>query len=232
MTGKRATAIISAYFGNEYLEGRIENLENQTDPPEIIAVAQKGSACAEILERHSEITTILTDDIPTVYAAWNIGIKAATTPYVTNANTDDRLARNAIKAMADILDKESTYGVVYPDVDIVEEIYGNPVNTFKWIEGGLPELLKGCFVGPMPMWRKSLHDRYGYFDETLEIAGDYEFWLRLASNGVKFYHVRGAPLGAYLDRPNSREHREPLKSLWEANKARMKYRRTNEFKRA
>jgi hypothetical protein len=129
--------------------------------------------------------------------------------------------------MADILDKETTYGVVYPDVAVVNEIGGNPIGEYRWLEGGMKELIRACFVGPMPMWRKSLHDRFGYFDEAYKSAGDYEFWMRLMAGGVKFYHVRGEPLGVYLKRQNSVEHREPLRSLWEANNARMKYRGAN-----
>ena len=223
MSGKRVTAIISAYFAKDYIEGRINNLLDQAERPEIIAIAQNRSYEAEVLCRYPQVETILTDDIPGVYEAWNIGIKASNTPYVTNANCDDRLAPHALKKMADILDKESTYGVVYPDVSIVEQIGGNPIGEYRWKEGGLKDLIKACFLGPMPVWRKSLHDRFGYFDEAYKSAGDYEFWMRLASNGVKFYHVR-ENLGAYLKRDNSVEHREPLRSLWESNRARMKYR--------
>lgn len=88
----------------------------------------------------------------------------------------------------------------------------------------MKDLLKACFIGPMPMWRAKLHKRFGYFDESYRSAGDYELWMRFMSNGVRFYHMRGVPLGAYLKRQNSIEHREPILSLWEANHARLKYR--------
>ena len=209
MTG-RVTAIISAYFAEDYIQGRLENLVSQTEKVDIIAVAQKGSIEAGICARLPQVEIIQTNDIPGVYEAWNIGIKASNTPYVTNANCDDRLAPHALKKMADILDKETTYGVVYPDVSIVEEIGGNPIGEYRWKEGGLDKLIKACFLGPMPMWRVRLHKQFGYFDETYKSAGDYEFWMRLASKGVKFYHVR-EPLGSYLKRQNSVEHREPLR---------------------
>lgn len=228
MSGKRVTAVVSAYYSEKYLEGRIDNLLSQTEKPEITAIAQKGSKDAEILARYPQVITILTDDIPGVYEAWNIGIKAAGGKYITSANSDDRLAPHAIKKMADVLDKETTYSIVYSEVDIVNEIGANPVGRYRWAEGGLPELLKqGCFLGPMPMWRKSLHDRFGYFDESYKSAGDYEFWMRCASNGVKFFKIRDEALGVYLKRQNSVEHREPLRSLWEANNARMRYRGSN-----
>ena len=30
------------------------------------------------------------------------------------------------------------------------------------------------------MWRKSLHDEFGGFDETLTVAADWDFWLKTA----------------------------------------------------
>lgn len=223
MTG-RVSAIISAYHCEGYLRGRIDNLLQQTERPEIIIVCQNGSREHDIACEYEQVIVIATRDIPTIYEAWNIGIKAANGKYVTNANSDDRLKPNALKTMADILDKESTYGLAYADSEIVTEIGGKVAGVYKWIEGGLDELLSGCFIGPMPVWRKNLHDRFGYFDEAYHVAGDYEMWLRFAKNGVKFFHVRGDPLGTYLKRQSSAEHREPLRSLWEANNVRSKYR--------
>jgi glycosyltransferase involved in cell wall biosynthesis len=214
---------VSAYYASAFLEGRIDNLLEQSEQPDIVVICQDGSKEEEICKQF-EITPILTDNIPTIYAAWNMGIKAAKTPYVTNANSDDRLKKDALKIMADVLDKESTYGVVYSDVEVVEQIGGDPVFVYKWIEGGLKELKRGCFIGPMPMWRKSLNEQFGYFDEYFKVCGDYEMWLRFASNGVKFFHVRGEPLGVYLRRGNSAEHREPFRSMWETQKVAGMYR--------
>jgi len=220
----RVTAVISAYKCDKWLEGRITNLLEQDEHPKIIAVAQEESREQPILEKYPDVLKIYTLETPTVYRAWNIGIKAARTEYITNANADDRLYAGSLKKMADILDKEKTYGMVYTDIDVVTEIDGPVRTAFKWMEGGLAELIKGCFLGPMPMWRRKLHDRFGYFDEAYKSAGDYDYWMRLAHGGVKFYHVRDWKAGAYLSHQASVEKREPLLSLWEANNIRMKYR--------
>ena len=37
-----------------------------------------------------------------------------------------------------------------------------------------------------PMWRNSLHDRFGLFDESYHSAGDYEFWVRCAVQQARF----------------------------------------------
>ena len=46
------------------------------------------------------------------------------------------------------------------------------------------------------MWRRSVHDIHGYFDPSFTVAGDYQFWLRLAET-MEFIHL-SKPLGLVL----------------------------------
>lgn len=229
----KVSAIISAYFCEEYLEGRIENLRAQTLRPQIVTVCEWGSPeykIAEELWEEPDVVVAMPDNTtPTIYAAWNEGIKASTGEFVTNANSDDRLASYAIAKLAQELDKRPEAGMVYADVDIVEDLEGGFDSAwregyFRWAEGGHKELLQQCFLGPMPMWRKSLHEKFGYFDPDFRSAGDYEFWLRLSKAGVKFYHLREA-LGIYLRRDDQAEQRFGREGIGasETLTARMRY---------
>jgi len=244
----KVSAIISAYYCEQWIEGRIRNLVQQTLKPEIVVVAQEGSAEHEIADKvfsdeairqvlpgtmfewnHQRTTfqLIETPDTGTIYSAWNLGIKAASGEFVTNANSDDRLAPYAIARLAQELDKRPEVGLVYADVDIVEDLSGGFESAwregyFRWAEGGHKELLQQCFVGPQPMWRRSLHDKYGYFDAEMKSAGDYEFWLRLTSNGVKLHHLREV-LGIYLRRDDQAEQRFAEIGASETLTARMRY---------
>lgn len=218
----KVSAIVSAYYAEQYIEGRLTDLEAQEPCPEIVVIAQIDSVESKSAISR-KITTVDTHDVPTIYDAWNKGIEASSGEYITNANCDDRLYPGALARMAKVLDDKPHIGVVYPDVDIVEKIGGDPAGRFTWAEGNLAKLLQGCFLGPMPMWRRSLHEKHGYFDAEMHIAGDYEFWLRLAAAGVKFQRI-AEPLGAYLKRKNSAEHREKLRAVWETARARGRYR--------
>ena len=142
---------------------------------------------------------------------------------LTNANTDDRLYPSALAKLAAALDVHKKYAVAYADVDVVLELGGAPTGRYEWAEGGIEDLLHGCFLGPMPMWRKSLHTQYGLFDGDMHSAGDYEFWMRIAKAGEKFWHVKEV-CGAYLKRDDSAEHRFKLRSIWEQARAKGRYR--------
>src|SRR5574341_894251 len=168
----KVSAIISAYFCELFLEGRIENLLEQSLKPKIVVVAKDGSPELEIARKYSrdgfeDFVIITTEGVPTVYEAWNEALKFCDTEYVTNANSDDRLYPGALSLLAKTLDKNPDHAVSYFNIDFVKTINGEPVNTSNWLEGGLDELMTGCFLGPMPMWRRSLHEKYGLFDGSL-----------------------------------------------------------------
>jgi hypothetical protein len=199
------SAIVSAYYAKDFIRARLDNLMYQVPRPEVIVVAQLGSLEAEIAKTY-DIMWILTPDIPTIYAAWNMAIKASNCDYITNANCDDHIYSGSYAEMAKVLNDDQSIGLVYGN----ENQTDGKTNILKQRpQGDFGLLTKMCFVGPMPMWRKSLHDKFGYFNESFRVCGDYEFWLRIAANGVKLHHIPRA-LGLYLNRPNSAEHRQRI----------------------
>lgn len=200
------SAIVSAYYAKDFIRDRLDNLMYQNPPVEIIVVAQRDSAEAQIAKSYDDrIIWILTQDIPTIYAAWNMAIKASNCEYITNANCDDHIYAGSYAEMAKVLNDDPTIGVVYGDNNITD---GVRTYLHKRVTGDFHVLKSCCFVGPMPMWRKSLHDKYGLFNENYKVCGDYEFWLRLGMNGVRFHHIPRA-LGLYAKRSASAEHRQP-----------------------
>jgi hypothetical protein len=200
----KVTAIVSAYYAEDYLMDRITNLKAQTAEPDIIVVCQHGSKEHDLVIGCGGVDILTTKDVPTIYDAWNMAISKAQTPYITNANCDDRHYPGALERLANELDMRDRVGVAFSDVDR-QEGYNKPLHWKRVSPGS--SLKQRCFIGPMPMWRRSLHDEHGMFDHTLTVVGDYDFWLRLAANGIEFVYI-GEPLGCYVARSDSLEHRD------------------------
>lgn len=217
MITPKVTAIVSAYYAEQYLEGRICNLLMQSPIPEIVVVCQVGGVEEEIAKQHwsahEDIRIVHTLDIPTIYDAWNQAIRFSTGKYIVNANSDDRFEYDALKDMAKELDLFPDRAMVYGASNVID-IFGKINNIIGNRDGNFDRLKNDYFVGPMPMWRRSLHDKYGWFDETFQVAGDYEFWLRCAKGGEKFYRLPRV-VGTYLKRPDSAEHRQPIVAKYE-----------------
>ncbi|HHH42529.1 MAG TPA: glycosyltransferase, partial [Gammaproteobacteria bacterium] len=143
------------------------------------------------------------------YAAWNRAIAEANGKYLTSANTDDRHVPTAYERMVSELEANPDVALVYADsaVTRVENagIEAAPVEAyFRWPGFDPRHLFSVCYIGPQPMWRRSVHDRYGLFDEEMTVAGDYDFWLRMAGTEI-FRHIPEV-LGLYLAAASSIEH--------------------------
>lgn len=217
------SAIVSAYKTTpSVLAGRIVNLTGRSAIKQIVVVCQHGSVEHDLLIDMAGLTIVTTSGIPTIYKAWNLGIQASTQPLLTNANCDDRLYIKGDQYLADALEQHPECGVVYGNNDISDLVGGLPINRHEWIHGGFEELLRGCFVGPMPVWRKSLHEKYGMFDEEMRTSGDYEFWLRIAAGGTQFFHLERC-VGVFYSHKSTASRREPLRAVWEDARARSRY---------
>ena len=51
----------------------------------------------------------------------------------------------------------------------------------------------------MPLWRKSIHNKIGVFNQEYKFAGDWEMWLRMVESGSKFKRVDGTHGLYYLN---------------------------------
>jgi len=147
--------------------------------------------------------------------------------YITNANTDDRLRSDALEVLARALDENPDIALVYADFFVTQtenQTFDkpNPVGIYRGIDFDREILFDFCFVGPQPMWRREVHEEYGYFDEAFVSAGDYEFWLRI-SQTHKFQRVDEI-LGLYLESPDSLEHSNASQGMQETLAARARYR--------
>jgi hypothetical protein len=74
-----------------------------------------------------------------------------------------------------------------------------PFETYLTIPFNYEILKDRCFIcQPAVFFKRILIDRYGLFDESLNFCMDYEFWLRLGQNNVKFYYLKKKLAGSRL----------------------------------
>lgn len=145
-----------------------------------------------------------------IYDTWNQGIQMSTGEFITNMNCDDRRVPDNLEKMALFLLNNPNISLVYCNSYIInegninwEKIQENPelYKIYIMEEFSKNALLKFNFPHNNPLWRRSLHDKYGYFDTKYKSAGDAEFWLRCASNGATFKKYPNEILGIYYDNP-------------------------------
>ena len=194
------SAIVSTYNAERFIRGKLEDLLAQSIAKhiEIIVIdsgSQQNERCIveEFQKRYKNIRYVRTEQRETIYQAWNRGIRLATGEFLCNANADDRLRADCIETLLQSLRDHPECVLAYSDrIFTVEEnatfekhesagsVHFPPYSRFS--------LLERCNIQTAPLWRRSLHDRFGYFDERYWSAADYEFWLRV-SGFHDMYHV-------------------------------------------
>jgi glycosyltransferase involved in cell wall biosynthesis len=209
------SAIVSTYNSEKFIQGKIIDLLEQTIANNIeIIIVNSGSRQneEEIIKDFlnlPNIQYIKTEKRETVYKAWNRGIKASKGIFITNANTDDRLKKDALEVLSSALIKNPDVALVYadqyysrvPNQTFEEVSSSNKPKLYSFPDYNYFHQLDRCLVCSQPMWRASLHlEDNIWFDEKYEILGDYAFDLKV-SQKYKLLHM-SETLGVFYLSPN------------------------------
>ncbi len=142
----------------------------------------------------------------TIQAAWNRGIGLARAPYLVFLGVDETLYPEALDVLSRELDQNPQVDWVMANsiVTAVEAsgIYKNDLMMYDRTGATKDHTyLETCYLSWVGgMYRKTIHERYGFYDETFRAAGDTEFKNRVLPHiDVKFIPKT---LGVFLNYPD------------------------------
>lgn len=182
----RISIIVAVYNKIQTLQQCLDSIKNQVNCDIELIVIDGGSTdgSVELLAfNHSAINYWISEPDNGVYSAWNKGIKQATGQWICFLGADDFLwSPTAICTIDAALKKAATnISLVYGQIIVLGKDDA-PLYTLgePWCQK-LRERFNQEMAIPHPglMHRGDLFEKYGYFDESLKIAGDYEFLLRV-----------------------------------------------------
>ena len=198
------TLICSTFNSNEWIEGYLESVNNQTFPYFNIHFIDAGSTDGSWLKitnfkfRTGISVKYTLEEGCSVYEAWNIGYQQAETPYCMNYNTDDLLFPTALTTMWEHAKANKDVDVLYSSCFVVSDAtHKEIVGYHNWPEFSKDTLLANCMVGPFPLVKTKSIEK---FNPEFTISGDYEMWLRMDSKGRKFKKIE-EPIGKYYSNP-------------------------------
>ena len=206
------TAIGNPETYQEYFESYLDSILDQHAflQTEHIVVYSEWHKFFDKLSKYSNFKFIKEDKKLGVYNAWNIGIKESTTNYVTNWNIDDIRHPINTKIKYDLLSKNDidvAYNWYVATETLNENFYNIDLNSklvLRYPDNYENCVLENCYAGPDPMWKKTLHDKVGYFDyENFNTIGDWEMWIRFAKLANSKFKLIPEVLCIYRDHPNT-----------------------------
>jgi glycosyltransferase involved in cell wall biosynthesis len=196
----RVSIITSVYNGDQFIESFMADITHQTifGQCEFILInanspGNEEKVIKKYMQRYPNIVYVQLDEDPGIYAVWNLAIKLASADFITNANLDDRRNPDIMRIHAEALENDESVDLVYSNYYLCD-FPNEPFETEKEkqlvnMHEFLPTRMNWCLPDRAPMWRKSMHEKYGYFDETFFSAGDWEFWNRAVCQGSRFKKV-------------------------------------------
>lgn len=149
----------------------------------------------------------------TIQAAWNRGIQLARAPYLSFLGVDEGLHPDCLKILSDTLDANPQVDWAMANSIVTEVdrdgIFSRDIMPYDRT-GYHPSLvaLETCYLSWVGgLYRKSIHDRFGYYDESFRAAGDTEFKGRVLRD-IETMHVP-RPLGVFNNYPEERTTNHP-----------------------
>jgi glycosyltransferase involved in cell wall biosynthesis len=149
----------------------------------------------------------------TIQAAWNRALTVALSDYVAFLGVDEAMTPAGFEELAEFLD-------AHQDVDWVtgDSVVTEVKMTGEWVKDVMTyrrtnlartdHILESCYFAYVgSLYRKSIHARVGWYDETFTGAGDTEFKNR----SLPFIKVAHVPklLGTFLNYPEARVTQAP-----------------------
>ena len=198
----KVSTITPCYNMSKYMKGFLDNLSTQTHKDLEIVLDHNDPSDEEVKlveeynEQYDNILHIKVEGVDPIGTSMNRCIEYATGDYLCIWNVDDLRTPDSIEVMAKALDDNSDVDFVYGNYVIVPN-FGGTQGQYVDETGREDELTTGMILGPYFMFRKSILDKSGVFDEQLVQGADYDLALRLAFNG-KGLHLP-VNLGYYLN---------------------------------
>jgi hypothetical protein len=202
---KKITVLTSLYNSAKFLPGYFKAL-SEIKGKELIEVLLLHNEPKEeelsIIRQHLPLMDfvrhIIIPERESLYRTWNRGILLSEGEYITVWNIDDIRFPDSILQQSKALDSHPEAAIAYGKIYITDT-YGETgtVTTDPPLYNYKNEFFKAYNMSCFQMWRKSIHQSVGYYDEQFKCSADFDFQIRVA---IHFPFVRtDEPLGSYLE---------------------------------
>ncbi len=184
----------------------------------------------EYYDRYSTVgrslKVIHLDEDPGLSETYNEAVKASSGEFVTTIVSDDIAHPNLVSRLLPPLQAGADFS--YADIFIVDDA-GRVIRKFAFPDYDAKRCLANWYLmGSAKLWRRSLHEKAGWFSPDYPLTQDYELFFRFAEAGAKFVHVPEVLYSARWHGPRrkdgnhspDREHKIHTESIQTALRAR------------
>lgn len=224
--------VTGTYNSEKYISDCISSVNNQ-DYPEISHIIIDGASKDETIKRinatPNRVTKIISESDDGIYNAMNKGLLNSDGDILGILNSDDFYNTNLVITNVVKAFENSNADCVFGDLFYVNA--ENPEKIIrKWVTGKYQKngFRKGWHPAhPSFFVKRDVYEKYGYFDEELSLAADFEIMLRfIERHKLKTYYIAEPLVRMRLGGATSKN----LKNVIEGNKQCIKAFKKNNMK--
>jgi glycosyltransferase len=190
----KVSIITSVYNNKETIKEALYSVFSQTykNIEYIIVDGKSNDGTMDIIKKYEkQIDIIVSEPDNGIYDGLNKGVKLATGDIIAFLHSDDIYSTNTIveEIVKNFIDTKADG--VYGDL-----VYTPKENTTKilryWKSKAFhSHMLRSGWMPAHPtlFLKRSVYEKYGNFDLSFKIAGDYDFMLRVLSAGIKVVYL-------------------------------------------
>ena len=198
LIGNKISIITPSYNQAAYLETTILSVldQNYTNLEYIIIDGGSSDNSVEIIRKYQHrLAYWVSEKDAGQTVALNKGFQRASGEVVAYLNSDDIYLPGAL-ARVDAEFSNPTSSWIAGTCKFFDES-GTKYHERRKPPRFRPRWFDHCWLSqPAVFWRRSLFERYGFFNEALRYGMDYDFWLRLVVGGEQCHFV-DHPLAAF-----------------------------------
>src|SRR5262245_29974254 len=177
----RVSIITPSFNQAHFLRRTVESVLGQSYPHVEYIVVDGGSTdgTVEVLQSYGHQLTWVSEPDRGQSAAINKGLSWARGEVLAYLNSDDVLLPGAVARVVAHLTANPHCDLVYGRAHYIDE-HDQVVGAYHTDDYSFARLMHDCCIcQPAAFWRRRIQDRVGAFDEALDYAMDYDYWLRV-----------------------------------------------------
>ena len=182
--------LIRTYQAADSVTEAVQSALNQTVPPFEVVVYDDGSTdgTEDVLSPYRDRIVYVRGENAGAAEAFNRGAEVARGDFVVVLDADDAFESQRIEALAELASARPDLDIVTTDASwesngrVIGRFNGN-ANPFE-VENQRAAILDRCFIG-WPAVRRSAVIAVGGQDTAVEVAADWDCWIRMILGGSK-----------------------------------------------
>ena len=195
----KVSVVTPSYNQAEFLPRTLQSVRTQegVELEHIVVDACSQDDSVSILRATEGISWISEPDSGQAQGV-NKGIRLSSGDIIGWLNSDDIYYPGALSQVVSFFEMNPDVDVLYADADHIDirDVRFEDYPAESWKSSALRER---CFIcQPSTFFRRSVVEKHGGLDESLQYCMDYEYWLRLDAGGCKFAYVPRKLAGSRL----------------------------------